>query len=258
MIKRIAIFLERIKYYPAPFLRTLFSVLLGIAFGLSVYYTSIAEFTAVIAGLSVVASLVSAWIAFETFHRIDLAKRPQINIDFDLESRHELIQLVVENRGEQPAYNLNFQWNKPIIREDGRELNIAKSGHSDYDIPIIGAGQKLYYIVGRYGERAKKDFFKIHSEGELQYEGYIRYQLDRKGLLRLSELFFLSLDQYRKTTDYANNKTFAYYQIGGNLSQLRKISGHLKTLIGIVSSKPKSKDKYRKSLFKKLWDSLLS
>ena len=198
-------------------IQVILAILLISAITLTIIGVINREWRTTTASISLMVALISAWMASETFRKQELAKKPQIVIDFDLESRYRIIQLSIKNYGERPAFNIKIDWKQKLTNSSNREIIFNKTGNINYDIPVLNRNEKLNLLIDK-----DEDMFKAYPEGSLIYSGTITYQESLNTKSRRSQDFYISLEHYRKTTDNSSQIVKANHEIPKYLKEIKE------------------------------------
>jgi len=159
------------------------------------------------ASLSAIIALSSSWIAFEVFQIQKDSNKPQIIIEFDMKSRPRILQLVIANYGNKPAFNISIDWHSKLLQRNNKPFNF--STNELQEIPVLNKDEKLIYFID-----STVDFYKKHET--LTYSGIIRYSLSKKRKFFKKEKFEISLVGYKETMLYET-------ELGETLKEIRKI-----------------------------------
>ncbi len=173
-----------------------------------------------IAAIALIVAISSAWSSYENFYNQLLAKQPQIVLEFDLESRYKIIQLVIKNYGSQPAFKIKIDWDQPLTSSNKEhKITFNKTGVDEYDIPVLNKNEKISLLVDK-----DKNMFDTFKVGSLIYSGKITYQRvwDTWMPKRKTAKFSISLEQYRNATDNANEAVKAFYSTPLLLKEIKE------------------------------------
>lgn len=165
------------------------------------------EMATLITIISTIVALASCWISFEVFQRQEALNKPQLIIDFDIKSRPRILQLILSNFGNSPAFNVSVDWDVILIQKDDSAFNCLTGQQNQ--IPVLNKNQTLNFFID-----STVDFYA--KKRDLTYSGVINYSLDRNGKYYRKEKFTISLVGYKKTMLYQT-------ELSETLKQLRKI-----------------------------------
>ncbi|MGV3704593.1 MAG: hypothetical protein ACO1NU_04370 [Arcticibacter sp.] len=177
-------------------MRILFKVVFLAALLISAYlsYNSYRalEWETLTASLSLIIAVISAYVAYEVFHKQNEADNPQLIIDFDIKSRSGAMFLTIQNYGNKPAFNIKIEWETPLFDVNNELVRFGSFGK--YDIAVLNKDRRISIPVD-----ATKDYFDKHEDEPLDYSGALSYSLSIKSRKRLKQQFHISLDPFRKT-----------------------------------------------------------
>lgn len=174
------------------------------------------DWNTVIAAISLIIAVISAWVAFETFHQQALAQRPQLVIQPNFEDRAGLILIKIKNHGEKPAYNISVKWSEPIVDSKGQIFSFSK-GSKEYDFLVLGKNDCISTLLD-----GETNFYEKFKDSDLEYSGIISYSESLSSKKRYKQEFYISLTSHKrlkKETDIAITH-----------SKLQSIPDHLSSL----------------------------
>lgn len=145
-----------------------------------------------------------------------------------MQSRLDLIQLVLENKGGSDAYDIKIEWMNPLYNHENMEVHFNKNS-KDTEIPIINKGQKYSLYINTTVE-AFKDSGK--EKKLLDYSGFVYYKRTRKDKSFCKIGFFISLEPYRKSLSFENEELNFFAENAKIHNDLKEINKSLKELIG--------------------------
>jgi hypothetical protein len=183
----------------------------------------------IVAAIALIVAISSAWSTYENFYNQLLAKQAQLVLEFDLESRYKIIQLVIKNYGSKPAFKIKIDWDNVLTGSNKKHIiSFNKTGSKDYDIPVLNKDEKISLLVDR--DKAMFDNFEI---GKLTFTGDVTYQNVWEGWRpkRQTTKFSISLEQYRNATDNSSEAIKAFHdipmQLEGIKDELKKINNKI-------------------------------
>ncbi|MDR6735493.1 hypothetical protein [Sphingobacterium sp. 2149] len=179
------------------------------------------DIATLVAAISTIVALASFWIAFEVFQRQEALNNPQLVIDFDVKSRPRILQLILSNYGNSPAFNVSIDWDIILIQRDDSPFNVLTGQQNQ--IPVLNKNQTLNFFID-----STVDFYA--KKRDLTYSGIINYSLDRNGKYYRKEKFTISLIGYKKTMLYQT-------ELSETLKQLRKIPDALNEIRTEIQNK---------------------
>lgn len=215
------------------------TLLIGLGFSIYILIVTLlkGEWNTVAGSLAVITAIVSSWITQRIIWKQEQDFEPLISIYFDLKSRQDLIQLVVENNGGSDAYDIKILWEKPLYDHKNNEVHFNKNSQ-DIEIPIINKGQKYSLFVNSTLE-VYKDSYK--AKNSLDYSGLIYYKRTRRTNKYCKTAFSISLEPYRKSLSFENEELNFFAENAKIHDDLKEINKSLKELIAFEkNSKPRS------------------
>ncbi|WP_242927492.1 hypothetical protein [Pontibacter vulgaris] len=174
------------------------------------------DWSTVTASISLIIAVISAWIAYDTFHHQALAQKPQIVIQPNFVDRSGLILLSIMNHGENPAYNITIKWHNPIINSKD-EIFSFSNGSKKYDILVLSKNEKVSTLVD-----GLTSFYNKYKDADLEYSGVITYTEDLKSRRKNHQNFNLSLTSYKRLVNETDS--------GITHNKLQSIPDHLASL----------------------------
>ncbi len=202
---------------------TSFILLIGASIVITTIALTARQWETVTASISLLIAIVSAWISFETLHRQDQTNRPQLVLGIDFHSRTGLIQLVCQNAGGKPAFNIKIDWDRDLVNTNGKKITFSKF-HNDVDIPVLNPKETTAAFVD--GENS---FFEKFRGQDLTYSGKISYQESLNRKQRTSTPFSFSLTHYSNTLLDQKEETLT-------MNRLQKIPDALKAIASELTS----------------------
>jgi hypothetical protein len=183
------------------------------------------------AALSLLIANVSAWVAYETFRRQDEARRPQLTLSIDSDSRYSLIQLVCRNSGEMPAYNIEIIWNNAMINHEGKPTRFNYSGIGP-EIVVLNSKEEAYTWV-----TSDIKFYDSKSNFDMSYSGLITFQESLNSKKRFSQAFAFSLQHNRRKLSAIKEEMQTMRELQKLPDRLEGISKELRMIRDNISSK---------------------
>lgn len=182
--------------------------LFGLLISLYLSYNSYValQWETLTASLSLIIAVISAYIAYEVFHKQNEANNPQLIIDFDLKSRSGVMFLAIQNHGNNPAFNIQMDWDIPLYNVKNDIVKFGSIG--DYDIAVLNKDRRISIPVD-----ATKDYFDKHEHEPLNYSGTVSYSLSIRSRRRLKQRFYISLDPFRKTVRVETDIADTYLKV---------------------------------------------
>lgn len=142
-------------------------------------------------------------------------------IEFDIKSRPRVLQLVLTNYGNRPAFNVSVIWTTKLIQSDNSIFNFSTDQNNQ--IPVVNKGEKLNYFID-----STVDFYQKNQE--LTYHGTIKFSLSKNGKNFKNENFSISLVGYKQTMLYDT-------ELSETLKEMRKIPSVLNDIKREIQSK---------------------
>jgi len=146
------------------------------------------ESSTIAASLAVITALITTWSSQKVIWKQEDDLEPEIVIGFDLDSRSGFIQLTISNVGGSSAFDVNIEWQKPLINGKG---SIITTPH----IKTFLKGE-IYRIIVAPSVRTFEDAKTLNEE--LIYDGHVIYKLNKHDKRYQKSDFQISLEPYRK------------------------------------------------------------
>lgn len=174
-------------------------VLLGtLSIGLVVAALLNKQWETVTAALSLLIAIVSAWVAYEAFYRQDEARKPQITLSVDGDSRYSLLQLVCKNSGEMPAYNIEIEWNNNLIHYEKHPTRFNYTGIGP-EILVLNPKEIVSTWI-----TSNIEFYDSKNNFAMEYSGSISFQESLSSLKRVVQPFSFSLRHTKNSLEAKN------------------------------------------------------
>jgi hypothetical protein len=155
-----------------------------IAAGTSFYQK---EWESLTASFSLTIAIISAWVAYEGFYKQYLHSRAQIVLMPDFKSRAGLIQLVVKNHGQSPAFKIKILWDSPLIGNSDKPVTFNKV-NNDIDIAVLNSSESASTLID-----STTEFFRKNKEKNLDFSGKIVFQESLNSARETTQSFQFSL-----------------------------------------------------------------
>ncbi|MFD2247063.1 hypothetical protein [Pontibacter ruber] len=169
-----------------------FAVLIAVSISLIVFRAYHDDWSTVVATISLIIAVVSAWLAYETFHNQYLNSKPQLTVQPNFEERNGLILITLKNHGEKPAYNITIDWHLPIINSKEEKFSFSK-GAKEYDILVLDKNEKISTLLD-----GVVSFYEKYKDADLEYSGIISYSESLYSPKRTNQKFIFSLTSYKR------------------------------------------------------------
>ena len=190
------------------------------------------EWESLTASLSVMIAIISGWIAYEAFYRQNLSGRAQVLLRIDCTSRYNLIQLVAENLGSKPAFNIELNWNQKLLNHEGEEITFNKYDDT-IEIPVLNANERASVLID-----AASEFYKKNKDKNLDYSGEIVFQESLNSKKKTSYPFQFSLKQYGGSLAFESEEPKTMFELQKIPKKLDEIAVELKNIENILNKKP--------------------
>lgn len=187
--------------------RIIFSTLILASIALIIFSLYRSEWNNLTAASSLTIAIISAWIAFETFRDNEDRKKPYLTLLPDTSRRYGLLQLILRNNGEKPAYKIKVEWNTPMINNKGEQVRFNKY-HSEYDALILNGKQEATVMVNSLA-----NFYKNSNNKDFYYNGLITYSLKKDSKKRLSEPFEISFEHRGGSLSFDVEEPKTHYEL---------------------------------------------
>ncbi|MFD1142942.1 hypothetical protein ACFQ4C_17585 [Larkinella insperata] len=191
------------------------------------------EWETLTAFISLTIAIISAWVAYETFYIQNQSKRPQIVLTIDSQSRHSLLQLVCQNLGEKPAFNIDISWNRPLKDSNETLITFKPSPEIvDCEIPVLNSKEKVSVMIDEINR-----FYKHFKDNSMYYSGIISFQESLTSNKKTSYNFQFSFEQYSKTLISESELPKTLFELQKLPKELDSIKKELKLLRNIFENK---------------------
>ena len=157
---------------------------------------------AILAIVTIVYALITGRMLYETKKMREFQTEPHVFINIQhVERARFLLNMVIQNIGPGPAYNLKFKVDPDIELRRGQklsEINLVKQGFK-----YLAPNQKLECIVANSIEEAKKKEKTIHAV-TVQYENKKKKSYKETFVLDFTEYFgllYTETDPYKEIVE---------------------------------------------------------
>lgn len=208
--------IPRIHFYLAV------SVLTGLSLFIGAVSLKNGEWQALIASISLMVAIISAWMAYEVFYKQYEDEKPNIVLEFDMSSRYSLVLLVAKNLGRRPAFNIKFDWEEELKNFCGEALRFSKPDN-EWDIQALNPGE----IISLPIDIPENLFSRKDDNYEFTIE--VSFQESSTKRKRHSKSILLSLEQYRNSLTYVNENMKTQYELQQIPKELREIRKTIKS-----------------------------
>ncbi len=191
--------------------------ILGVGFSLACYILiktlCIEEWNTVATSLAVITAIIGSWTTQSIIFRQERESLPNLSIQFDLYSRINVTQFLIENIGGSSAFDVKINWKKPLFGHDRKEIHF-ESGIDNIDIRCIGHRQKFSRYVG-----LTNTVFRVNNNGTetLDFYGSIQYKKSPNSKFNIKKDFFISLEPYRSSLDFVTDAQEFYKEVHKDL-----------------------------------------
>ena len=175
---------------------TVFALLGALSVWLAVFALANKKWDTVTAALSLLIAIVAAWVAYESFYRQDEARRPQLTLSVDADSRYNLLQLVCKNSGETPAYNIEINWNIDLIHKTNTLKCPIRFNNTGIGPEILVLNPKE---TASTWVTDSLSFYDPENGFDMSYSGAISFQESLNSTKRVEQLFSFSLQHTKGT-----------------------------------------------------------
>ena len=185
------------------------------------------EWNTIVASLSLIIAIISAWIAFEAFRNIEDQKKPLLTITPDFTSRYKRMQLRLCNHGQYSAYNVKIEWKNQPTKSNGEKVIFNKYRTGDYEAFILTGKEETTVTVD-----STESFFERYRDKSLIFTGFISYSLKRDSKRRKKEPFEFSLEHYVGSPSFEDEEKKTIYElqlIPKKLEEIKKEINKLKS-----------------------------
>lgn len=185
----------------------------------------VASLNVIAASLAVLASVFAAWSSLQSVELIQEQLNPNVIVYFDVYSRHNIIQLCMENIGGSPAYNIKFEWTeKALLDFTGKQVFFYKPGDQN-GIIVLQPNEILYSKVDA--------LHKVFENEDLIFPAQLTYT-DGRGK-SYQENILLSLEYFRGSLTYVKEESKAIHQLSKIDYQVAKITDAINKLTNEIS-----------------------
>jgi len=155
---------------------------------LTVKAFSLNEWNTIAATLAVITAIISIFMSQQIVWKQEDEYEPEIVIQFDLDSRSNVVQFVMKNTGGSNAYDIKIRWLTSLT--DFKTIEILLPY-----IPVLGKNESLRHFVGISTEI----FQKAETEHKkLIFKGIITYKNKINNKKYVEKNFEISLEPFRR------------------------------------------------------------
>jgi hypothetical protein len=174
--------------------------------------------TILAAVLAVIAAVVSAWTGQRVVELQEDALKPNILLTFDAQSRYQVVQLCLANRGQSPAHDIKVEWTRdPPTDRNGHLVQFGPGGV----LPVLNAGEHASVVLDH-----SQAFFDRYDNAI--FSGRVTFTTARGEVL--SRRFLLSAENERHALLHESEEPKTHYELQKLPKSLESIATELAKL----------------------------
>lgn len=183
------------------------------------------EWNTIASCLAVITAIIATFFSVRIIWKQEDDYEPDIIAFFDLDSRSQIIQLVIRNIGGSNAYDIQLNWKDKLIDSNNILVELPY-------VPVLTKGDCIRLFVGISTDRFEN---AIRENIKLVYKGNIHFKYSKTSSRYTKKDFEISLEQFRNKLRPITDEQEFHLKNAHLNHNIKEINETLKSIVNKMS-----------------------